>query len=89
MVNGYWFPSLDAAAKAPAGKGFDFAEAAVNAAAETARAKERRRKMQAAKRRAAELARPKGVDFTCGAVLLSCPARYDDSGEGVAGDDDD
>ncbi|CAB1110173.1 unnamed protein product [Ectocarpus sp. CCAP 1310/34] len=88
MVNGYWFPSLDAAAKAPAGKGFDFAEAAANAAAEAARAKERRRKMQAAKRRAAELARPKGVDFTCGAVLLSCPARHDNSGEGVAGDDD-
>lgn len=40
MVNGYWFPSLAAAAEAPAGEGFDFAKAAAEAAMEAALAKE-------------------------------------------------
>lgn len=46
MVNGYWFPSLAAAAEAPAGKGFDFAKAAEAAATEAARAKEERRQLK-------------------------------------------
>lgn len=45
MVNGYWFPSLAAAADAPAGQGFDFAKAAAEAAAEAARAKRRRKRL--------------------------------------------
>eukprot|EP00752_Nemacystus_decipiens_P006677 g6004.t1 len=42
---------------------------------------------QAAQRRAAEAAKPKGIDFTCGAVLLSCPTPYQESDQeaGVSG----
>ena len=41
MVNGYWFPSLEAAAEAPASNGFDFSKAA-EVAASTERERQER-----------------------------------------------
>ncbi|CAM9216955.1 unnamed protein product [Scytosiphon promiscuus] len=80
MVNGYWFPSLAAAAEAPAGKGFNFAEAAEVAAADAVHAKEARRRLKISRRCKVERkAIPKGLDFTSGAVLISCPSPRDAS----------
>lgn len=45
MVNGYWFPSLAAAAEAPAGQGFDFAQAAVDAGKDAVNAKREKQRM--------------------------------------------
>eukprot|EP00904_Undaria_pinnatifida_P003442 jgi/Undpi1/13099/HiC_scaffold_8.g02761.m1 len=85
MVNGYWFPSLAAAAEAPAGQGFDFAQAAVDAGKDAVNAKREKQRMAAKRRWVAEAALSKGVDFSCGAVLLSAPTPYVlDEAEGVS-----
>lgn len=44
MVKGYWFPSLAAAAKAPAGRGIDLSKATVEAAGSAARTEPRQRR---------------------------------------------
>lgn len=63
MVNGYWYPSLAAAAEAPASTGFDFAEAEkAETIAEAARAKQERRQRMSS--------RSEVVPRSCVAVTL-------------------
>lgn len=54
MVNGYWFPSLAAAAEAPAGQGFDFAQAVVDAGKDAVRAKREKQRMAVSGRKLGE-----------------------------------